>query len=315
MIVSRPGGGSRIGLGLAAVGRPGYITLGRDADLPAARTVEALRERTRALLDDAYAAGIRYVDVARSYGRSEEFLAAWLRGRPDADDVVIGSKWGYTYTAGWRVQAEKHEVKDHGTATFDRQLAETRALLGARLDLYQIHSVTPESPIFTDRELHDRLARLSGEGVTIGLSTSGPHQAAAIRTALDLGIFRSVQATWNPLEPSAGPALAEAHAAGCQIIVKEAVANGRLARRVTGPAVVADLADALETTPDAVALAAALHQPWSTVVLSGAATTAQLAANLRAATLTLEPGHLARLAEIAEPSEQYWQTRAGLPWT
>ena len=50
-LIDRLAGASRIGLGLAAVGRPGYINLGRDADLPAERTVEALRERAHALLD------------------------------------------------------------------------------------------------------------------------------------------------------------------------------------------------------------------------------------------------------------------------
>src|SRR5687767_873026 len=105
-------GSTRIGLGLAAIGRPGYINLGHDVDLPAERTVEALREQARALLDDAYAAGVRYFDVARSYGRAEEFIADWLRSRPDVEDVVVGSKWGYTYTAGWRVDADVHEVKD-----------------------------------------------------------------------------------------------------------------------------------------------------------------------------------------------------------
>ena len=43
--------------------------------------------------------------------------------------------------------------------------------------------------------------------------------------------FQSVQATWNLLERSAGPALADAHAAGWGVIVKEALANGRLAER------------------------------------------------------------------------------------
>jgi len=172
-IVDRLSGASRIGLGLAAVGRPGYINLGRAADLPAERTVEALRARAHDLLDRAYAAGVRYFDVARSYGRAEEFLAQWLHARPDAGDVVIGSKWGYTYTAGWRVDAEVHEVKDHGVATFDRQLGETRALLGDRLDLYQIHSVTPDSPALRDPALHRRLADLAGQGVVLGLSTSG----------------------------------------------------------------------------------------------------------------------------------------------
>ena len=66
---------SRIGLGLAALGRPAYITSGRERDLPD-RSVVGLRTRTFSMLDAAYAAGVRYVDAARSYGRAEEFLAA-----------------------------------------------------------------------------------------------------------------------------------------------------------------------------------------------------------------------------------------------
>jgi aryl-alcohol dehydrogenase-like predicted oxidoreductase len=314
---------SRIGLGLAAVGRPGYINLSHDADLPAERTVEALRERNHELLDEAYARGLRYVDVARSYGRAEEFLANWLTSRSDVDDVVVGSKWGYTYTAGWQVDAEVHETKDHSISTFDRQLSETRALLADRLDLYQIHSVTPESTALVDRDLHRRLAQLAAEGVTIGLSTSGPHQAEAIRAALRLHVdgqplFRSLQATWNLLEPSAAAALADAHAAGRVVIIKEALANGRLTGRDPGSPVATTLtaiAEETGTSPDAVALAAALHQPWADVVLSGAATTDQLDTNLRAAALVLDPGQLTRLAGHAEPPPQYWQHRAGLAWT
>jgi aryl-alcohol dehydrogenase-like predicted oxidoreductase len=320
--MGRLAGGTRVGLGLAAVGRPGYINLGHAGDLPAQRTVESLRERAHVLLDEAYAAGVRYIDVARSYGRAEEFLADWLRGRPDVDDVVVGSKWGYTYTADWRVDADVHEVKDHSIATFDRQVAETKALMGAHLDLYQVHSVTPDSAALTDAVLHRRLARLAADGIIIGLSISGPGQGAAIRAALEVRVdgaplFRSVQATWNLLEPSAGAALAEAHDAGCVVIVKEAVANGRLARRGNGPATatLVEIAGDLAATPDAVALAAVLHQPWATIVLSGAATTEQLASNLRATALTLRPGHLASLTALAEPSERYWQNRSQLAWS
>ena len=317
--VGRP---HRIGLGLAAVGRPGYINLGRGQDLPADRSVEALRAHTHRLLDEAYALGVRYLDVARSYGLAEDFLASWLRARPDVDDVVVGSKWGYTYTAGWRVDADVHETKDHGVATFERQLAETTDLLGARLDLYQIHSVTPDSPALTDPALHRRLARLADRGVTVGLSVSGPRQAEAVRVALPIQVdgrplFRSVQATWNLLEPAAGTALAEAHDAGCLVIVKEALANGRLAGREPGPATAAlsAVAGELGATPDAVALAAAMHQPWADIVLSGAATGAQLAANLTATAVTLEDHHLHRLAGLAEAGSRYWRHRAQLAWT
>lgn len=308
---------ARVGLGLAAVGRPGYINLGRDRDLPVDRSVDALRERSHELLDAAYAAGVRYVDAARSYGRAEEFLAGWLRSR-DPADVVVGSKWGYTYTAGWRVDAAVHETKDHGLAVFERQLDETRALLGGRLDLYQIHSLTVESPALTDIALHRRLAELAATGVTVGFSSSGPRQADAITAALAIEVdgrplFRSVQATWNLLEPSAGPALAAARAAGCQVIVKEALANGRLAATGSSGGL-AEVVGETGATPDAVAIAAVLHQPWAGIVLSGAATVGQLATNLGGARLTLTADQLSRLTALAEPADRYWQHRADLPW-
>ena len=307
-----------IGLGLAAVGRPGYINLGRDEDLGEHRSVEALRARTHELLDAGYAQGVRYFDVARSYGRSEEFLADWLNARPDVDDVVIGSKWGYTYTADWSADAETHEVKDHSVQTYERQRAETAQLLGDRLDLYQIHSLTPDSPALTDKELHAKLAEAAAEGVTVGFSTSGPAQADVIRAALSVTVggeplFRTVQSTYNALETSAAPALAEAHDAGLTVIVKEGMANGRLA----GPhAPDALRAVAAETSLgcDAVALALILRQPWAGVVLSGAATATQLASNLHAAVVDLDAKQLDRLAELAQDSRTYWEQRARLPW-
>jgi aryl-alcohol dehydrogenase-like predicted oxidoreductase len=307
-----------LGLGLAAVGRPGYINLGRERDLPAERSVEALRTRTHDLLDAAYAQGVRYVDAARSYGRSEEFLAEWLRTRPEAADMVIGSKWGYTYTADWSTDAERHEIKDHSVAAYTRQRAETDALLGDRLDLYQIHSVTPDSPALTDKELHARLAEAAAEGVTVGFSTSGPDQAGAIRAALAVTVdgeplFRTVQSTYNVLETSAGPALAEAHDAGLTVIVKEGMANGRLAEP-DAPEALKTVAEETTMGCDAVALAAILRQPWAGVVLSGAATTTQLASNLHATAVDLDDHQLARLADLAEDPRAYWQRRGQLPW-
>jgi aryl-alcohol dehydrogenase-like predicted oxidoreductase len=202
---------------------------------------------------------------------------------------VVGSKWGYTYTADWQVGAEVHEVKDHSVDTYDRQLAQTHSILGDRLNLYQIHSVTPDSPALTDRVLHERLAALAADGVTVGLSTSGPSQADAIRMAMQIGVggrrlFGSVQATYNLLEPSAGAALAEARAAGWTVIVKEAMANGRLAPRSSldqdpDMRVLYEVAREAGVSADVVALAAVAAQPWVDIVLSGAATTGQLTNN------------------------------------
>jgi aryl-alcohol dehydrogenase-like predicted oxidoreductase len=280
---------TELGLGLAALGRPAYINTGHGHDLGAAATTpESLERHAHEVLDAAYALGIRYVDVARSYGRAEAFLASWLTrtGR----EVVVGSKWGYTYTGDWRVgPGVVHEVKDHSLAALRRQYAESRALLGEHLDLYQIHSATLDSGVLEDGGVLDELRRIGDEdSVAIGLSVSGPHQAESVHRALALEVFSSVQCTWNLLEPSAGPALADAAAAGWRVIVKEAMANGRLA--ADGPAAAR------------LALAAALAQPWATIVLSGAATLAQLEENAQARSL-------------AEAPTDYWAHRAHLAWT
>ena len=311
-----------VGLGLAALGRPAYIDLGRPTDLGPARDVEALEHRCHQVLDTAYAAGIRYLDAARSYGRAEEFLASWLHKRGLApSDLTIGSKWGYSYVGDWRMDAETHEVKDHSLAALTRQTAETRTLLGDHLDLYQIHSATLDSGVLEDQAVLAELTRLHDEGLVIGLSSSGPAQAATIRRALELTTagpapFACVQATWNLLEPSAGPALAEAGSAGWGVIIKEAVANGRLTPHGHGKETeaLARIAANHDVGVDAVALAAVLANPWADVVLSGAVTPAQLQSNIAATRLQLDPAELEELTTLAEPPTRYWQERATLPW-
>ncbi|MBH5338615.1 aldo/keto reductase [Streptomyces pactum] len=308
-----------LGLGLAAVGRPAYLTGGRAADLPD-RSVDGLRRRCHDLLDLARRLGVRHIDVARSYGRAEEFLAEWIAERnPAPDELFVAGKWGYTYIGDWSLTAPVHEVKDHSLAAFRRQREETRALLGDRLDLYRVHSLTPDSPALTDPALHHALAGLAAEGVRAGISTSGPRQADAVRAALEITVdgvplFSSVQATWNPLEPSVAPALAEAREAGWLVVVKEGVANGRLTGE-EAPAALRRIAAELGTGTDVVALAAACHQPWADVVLSGAATPAQLASNAAATAVRLTDDHLAELAGLAEPADTYWRTRAARAWT
>ena len=279
---------ARLGLGLAALGRPGYLNVGHGTELGDDRSVAALRTRTFAVLDAAYAAGIRDFDVARSYGRGEEFLGEWLRAH-NPSGVHVSSKWGYVYTAGWQVDHDPPEVKHHDLATFQRQLNESRENLGEWLGLYQIHSATPESGVLADDEL---LRVMQETDLSLGVSVSGVSQAETIDAALATGLFDAVQATWNLHERAAGEALGRAHARGLKVIVKEGLANGRLAAQ------------------DDVALAAALAQPWATVVLSGAASVEVLQSNLRARDVA-PPGEL---PELVEDSEAYWATRAALDW-
>ena len=113
---------SRMGLGMAALGRPSYINLDHAVDLAGSYVEAAMQERSYEVLDTAWDGGVRYFDAARSYGLGEKFLGNWLRRRVILpDSITVGSKWGYTYTADWRIHAEVHEIKKHSLATLQRQ--------------------------------------------------------------------------------------------------------------------------------------------------------------------------------------------------
>jgi aryl-alcohol dehydrogenase-like predicted oxidoreductase len=206
------------------------------------------------------------------------------------------------------------ERKDLSAATFRRQLDESRGLLGDRLNLYQIHSATIESGVLEDDELLAELAALRRSGVAVGVTVTGPGQAETIDRALETGIFDTVQATWNLLERSAAPALQRAHDAGLGVIVKEALANGRLTIHGAESALLA-YAHERDLPPDAVAIAAAISQPWSDVVLSGAVSPEMLASNLRALGLVLDGGRpAAELSQLCVDPYVYWRRRSRLPW-
>jgi aryl-alcohol dehydrogenase-like predicted oxidoreductase len=303
---------SRIGIGLAAVGRPAYINLGRRRALPK-RTARAMKEATWRVLDEAYSSGIRHIDVAASYGRAEEFLSDWLT-ESEHEDVTVSSKWGYTYVGRWRMDAPVHEVKDHSIERFREQYFASMAYFGDFLKLFQVHSLTEDSPLLLDRALQETLAAVGEHEFAVGFSTSGPRQAETIKRALDLEaggrrVFSSVQATWNLLEPSCGPALAEAHADGVRVIVKETMANGRLV--CIPPPRVAELAKDLGVEADAIAFAAVLGQPWADTALLGSASAHQVRSNMLATSFGLED---VDLTDLAEPPEEYWAHRAKLAW-
>jgi aryl-alcohol dehydrogenase-like predicted oxidoreductase len=304
---------AEIGLGLAALGRPGYINLGHGHDIEDV-AVERMERAAHDVLDAAYEDGVRAFDAARSYGRAEAFLASWLECRKLVPgEVRVSSKWGYSYTAGWRVDADEHEVKDLTAAQLRRQWRETSELLGDHVLLYQIHSATIDSGVLEDREVRAELAALRERGVRIGLTVTGAGQAVTIERALATGGFDAVQATWNLHERAAAGALARAREAGLYVMVKEALANGRLTARGGAPELTAAARDR-GTTEDALALAAALAQPWVDLVLSGAATVGQLRSNLAVRELAWDDDLERRLAGLVEDPAAYWAARAELPW-
>jgi len=315
-----------IGLGLAALGRPGYINLKHAEDLELNYEPNAMELRAHAVLDSAWQAGIRYFDAARSYGAAEAFLGSWLTSRQiQPEQVTVGSKWGYVYTAGWQVNAPVHEVKQHTPEVLRRQRQETDQNLGHYLKLYQIHSATLDSGVLENQAILAELARYRAGGLTIGLSVSGSRQAETLYRAMEIEadgrpLFQSVQATWNMLETSAGSALDAAHRQGMGVIIKEALANGRLTSKNDDPDfsqqiyMLEDTAAELGTTVDAMALAAVLAQPWVDIVLSGATTSEQLLSNASALAVKWNDGLSRRFARLAMRPEDYWASRSALSW-
>jgi aryl-alcohol dehydrogenase-like predicted oxidoreductase len=318
-----------LGLGLAALGRPGYINLGHAGDLPDNNSIAAMESHAHALLDEAWGAGIRYFDAARSYGLAEAFLGSWLIAKKvEPGEVTVGSKWGYIYTADWQVNlpvGQSHEIKEHSLQVLQRQFKESRSYLNGYLDLYQIHSATLASKVLENSAVLEELAHMREAGLSIGFTVSGVKQAETIWQALDIifdgrMLFSSVQATWNLLERSATQALRAAHQAGLGVIIKEALANGRLTPRnqsssfKTEMALLADLAHRRQTTIDALALAVCLHQPFATLVLSGAAQSAHLDSNLKALQVDWDGELQEQLDAFGEPTELYWAKRSQLEW-
>ena len=329
----------RIGLGMAALGRPGYINLSRDTHLPS-RTVEGMQSQANAVMDELFekaaaASGdgeknVPWLDCARSYGLSEKFVGEYLRSRNvSPEEVYVSSKWGYTYVADWNVElgdGEPHEVKDPSLPNFLKQVEETREFVGSYLKLYQVHSATMESGILTNTDVHEALHKCRQEhGWKLGLSVSGTNQDEIIRKAMEITIgeppvrlFDSVQCTYNVLEQKPGTALLEAREAGMDVIIKEGLANGRTLRHPR----LLELSERMGCNADQLALGAVLAQPFRPRVLSGAVTTDQLSSNLGALdvneklTTTDEGKKILEelMAGCKMDSEEYWKDRSALKW-
>jgi len=313
---------TRMGLGLAALGRPGYINLGHSEDLNQNYEVAAMEDHAHQMLQLAYKNGIRYFDAARSYGKAEQFLSSWIG---DKKDIRIGSKWGYTYTADWKVDAKYHEIKEHTVDVLNRQWEETLETLKQAPHIYHIHSASIESGVLDNNQVLDRLWTLKEKGLIVGLSLSGTRQSDTLEKSIeiksgDAQLFQSAQVTWNILERSTSQMIEKASAAGYGIIIKESLANGRLTERNLNDSfsekldILTEIAEKYQVGVDAIAISYVLQQPWASVVLSGAARQSHLISNLKAFEIKLTPNDLQKLDELKETPENYWQTRSDLSW-
>lgn len=312
----------RIGLGTAAIGRPQYINIKKEGNEPF--SLSAFKKKGRSMLDYAYDLGVRYLDTAPGYGFAEQLLIDWLKERNDPE-IVVATKWGYTYVADFDPNAEEHEVKEHSLNKLNQQWQISKQLL-PYLKYYQIHSATLESGVLENKAVLERLFRLKEEySIKVGLTTTGSNQTEVLRKAMDINLnekalFDVFQCTYNVLDQSIYELGREIISNKKQLVIKEALANGRLFPNTSYPKYSAMykklqvLSKKYGVGIDAIVLKFCLTRFEGAVVLSGASQPEHLKQNLKASHIQLSNQEIEELASFKIDTKTYWNERKQLAW-
>jgi aryl-alcohol dehydrogenase-like predicted oxidoreductase len=312
----------KLGLGTAALGRPQYINIRQyrteKTDL------ETFRKQSFAVLEHAYNLGVRYFDTAPGYGLAEELVLEWLQTKDD-NSIEVATKWGYTYTANFEANATIHEVKEHSLSKLKEQWHFSKKLL-PYLKVYQIHSATLETGILENTKALEHLIFLKRKHkLKIALTTTGTNQLEVLKKALDISIngnqvFDLFQITYNFLDQSLQEISAELMRQNKQIVIKEALANGRVFRNKSYPhynemyTILERLSEKHNVGVDAISLKYCEQTIPNSIILSGASTSAQLTENLKLNTFTLSNEEIEILNNLKVTPEFYWTERKKLGW-
>jgi aryl-alcohol dehydrogenase-like predicted oxidoreductase len=185
---------SAVGLGCNNFGRPGAAT---EDQAGTSRVLHAAIDHGITLLDTAEMYGYEH-------GRSEAMMGAALAGHRDA--VVIATKFGH-------IEVKNPELRDtpHGTRAYIRASVEgsLRRLRTDRIDVYQMHTPDPETPI---DETLSALHELVDEGKVLHLGHSNfsaeqVGEAEAAAHAAGHPRFISAQNEYSLIERGADAAL------------------------------------------------------------------------------------------------------------
>lgn len=312
----------KIGLGTAALGRPQYINVRlKKCDNS---NLEIFRKESFSVLEQAYNSGVRYFDTAPGYGLAEELVLEWLQTKND-NSIQVATKWGYTYTANFNANATIHEVKEHSLAKLNEQWNFSKQLL-PYLKIYQIHSATLETGVLENTAVLNRLASLKKEyNLKIGITTTGANQVEIIQKALNILVdgdflFDTFQVTYNFLDQSLLDISDELISKNKLIIIKEALANGRVFRNTKYPhynnlyTLLEALASKYKIGVDAIALKYCLQTIPKSTILSGASNNNQLQENLKTNTFLLSNDDIKLLKSHKVFPDFYWKERKQLPW-
>ena len=313
---------TQIGLGLAALGRPEYINIRTDNSID--KSKEAFKSNTFSVLDEAYKSGIRYFDTAPGYGLAEQLLIEWVKKKNDPS-VMVATKWGYTYVANFDANAKVHEIKEHSLHKLNEQWDVSKQLF-PYLKYYQIHSATLESSVLENEAVLERLFQLKKEhNIKVGLTTTGDNQVEVLQKGMDVHfsgeqLFEVFQCTYNVLDQSIYKLSCKILMDKKQLVIKEALANGRIFPNAAYPVYNA-LYKKLETLSkkykvgvDAIALQFCSAKLEGAIVLSGANKSEYLEQNLMATDFRLSLQEIEELTRFKIAPKMYWEERKQLTW-
>ncbi|TXD46897.1 aldo/keto reductase [Polaribacter sp. IC073] len=312
----------KLGLGTAALGRPQYINV-RTETCDNSNLTE-FRKQSFAVLEAAYNLGVRYFDTAPGYGLAEALVLEWVQTKSD-NSIEIATKWGYTYTANFDLNASVHEVKEHSLSKLKEQWNYSKQLL-PYLKVFQIHSATLETGVLENAEVLEQLAFLKKEhNLKIGLTTTGTNQVEVIKKALHIlvdgeSVFDAFQVTYNFLDQSLLEISSELISQNKSIVIKEALANGRVFKNENYAhysevyAILDRLSKKHCVGVDAISLKYCAQTIPNSIVLSGASTEEQLKENLKMNSFTLSTDEIELLNSLKVSPELYWTERKKLAW-
>jgi aryl-alcohol dehydrogenase-like predicted oxidoreductase len=275
------------------------------------------------LVDRAFDAGINFFDTANLYteGESEILLGKAIGKR--REDAVIATKVYHPFTK---------DVNSLGTSrkAILREVEASLKRLGTEyIDLYQVHSWDPTTPLEETLSALDDLVR-SGKVRYIGLSNFAGWQIAkayGISEARGFQKFVSAQSYYSlvgrELEYEVLPAVRDLNMG---VMVWSPLASGFLTGKYTGddggsgrravfsfPPVdqergnkfveqLRKIAAEHDATPARIALAWLLHQPGVTSVIIGARRIEQFEDNIQSVNIKLSDEELSQLNEVSQPA-------------
>ena len=202
---------STIGFGAFKIGRNEQTKYGTEYSLPDEAEVSRL-------LNELLDLGINYIDTAPAYGLSEARIGAAIAHR--RAEYILSTKVGETFENGV-------STYDFSGGAVERSLERSlQRLKTETLDVVFIHSNADDLAIQRDTDAVATLQRLCEQKLVrqIGLSAKTVAGAEAALAWADV-----LMVEYHLQDRAFEPVIAAARAAGIGIVVKKALASGKLA--------------------------------------------------------------------------------------